>query len=86
MSNLIKKLTSRKFLLAVVGVAAGLAMAFGVTGDEITHAITDVAGIVTALVSAVTYIMAEAKIDAAAVTQKNDVEIATAPLEPRNDS
>lgn len=66
MSNIIKKLTSRKFLLALVGIAAGLAMAFGVTGDEINHAITDVAGIVTALISAVTYIMAEAKVDAAA--------------------
>lgn len=66
MSNIIKKLTSRKFLLALVGMAAGLAMAFGVTGDEINHAITDVAGIVTALISAVTYIMAEAKVDAAA--------------------
>ena len=66
MRNIIRKLTSRKFLLALVGMAAGLAMAFGVTGDEITHAVTDVAGIVTALISAVTYIMAEAKVDAAA--------------------
>lgn len=66
MSNIIRKLTSRKFLLALVGMAAGLAMAFGVTGDEITHAVTDVAGIVAALISAVTYIMAEAKVDAAA--------------------
>lgn len=66
MSNIIRKLTSRKFLLALVGMAAGLAMAFGVTGDEITHAVTDVAGIVTALISAVTYITAEAKVDAAA--------------------
>ena len=72
MSNLIKKLTSRKFLLAVVGVAAGLAMAFGVTGEEINHAVTDVAGIVTALISAVTYIMAEASVDAAAAGKEQD--------------
>ena len=39
MSNIIRKLTSRKFLLALVGVVSGLAMACGVTGDEITHAI-----------------------------------------------
>lgn len=71
MENLIRKLTSRKFLLALVGVASGLAMAFGVTGDEITHAVTDVAGIVTALVSAVTYIVAEAKVDAAAAGKEH---------------
>lgn len=71
MSNIIRKLTSRKFLLALVGMTAGLAMAFGVTGDEITHAVTDVAGIVTALISAVTYIMAEAKVDAAAAGKEN---------------
>lgn len=73
MKDIVRKLTSRKFLLALVGVVSGLAMAFGVTGDDITHAVTDVAGIITALVSAVTYIMAEAKVDAAAVKEdKND--------------
>lgn len=69
MKDIVRKLTSRKFLLALVGVVSGLAMAFGVTGDDITHAVTDVAGIITALVSAVTYIMAEAKVDAAAVKE-----------------
>lgn len=71
MKEIVRKLTSRKFLLALVGVVSGLAMAFGVTGDEITHAVTDVAGIITALFSAVTYIVAEAKVDAAAVGKEN---------------
>ena len=78
MKDILRKLTSRKFLLALVGVVSGLAMAFGVTGDDITHAVTDVAGIITALISAVTYIMAEAKVDAAAVKEdKNDDRIGT---------
>lgn len=71
MKEIARKLTSRKFLLALVGVVSGLAMAFGVTGDEITHAVTDVAGIITALISAVTYIVAEAKVDAAAAGKEN---------------
>lgn len=71
MKNVVRKLTSRKFLLAIVGVVSGLAMAFGVTGDDITHAVTDVAGIITALVSTITYIMAEAKVDAAAAGKED---------------
>ncbi len=56
-----KKLTSRKFLTALLGVVSGLAMVFGV--DE--QAVTQVAGAVTALASVVSYIVAEASIDAA---------------------
>lgn len=67
MSNIIRKLTSRKFLLALVGVVAGLALAFGASGDEITQTIKSVAGIITALTSAVKFIEAEAKVDTAAV-------------------
>ena len=32
MNDIIRKLTSRKFLLALVGVVSGLALAFGVEG------------------------------------------------------
>lgn len=66
MDNLIRKLTSRKFLLAVVGMASGLALAFGVEGSEIVEIVGSVSGILTALGSAVAYINAEAKVDAAA--------------------
>ena len=66
MNDIIRKLTSRKFLLALVGVVSGLALAFGVEGSEITNLVTTIGGIVTAFGSAVAYIGAEAKVDAAA--------------------
>ena len=59
------KITSRKFLTAAVGVIVGVALAFGL--DE--NAITQVAGAVMALVSVVTFIVTEGKVDAAAVGQ-----------------
>lgn len=65
MANLIRKLTSRKFILAVVGVVSGLAMAFGVEGAEINSIVATVGGIVTAAGSIVAYINGEAKVDAA---------------------
>ena len=61
---MVKKLTSRKFWACVAGVVAGLAAAFGL--DEGT--VSQVAGIVTALVSVVTYMITEGRIDAAAVS------------------
>jgi phage shock protein PspC (stress-responsive transcriptional regulator) len=57
------KITSRKFLAAVVGVITGIAMVFGL--DQ--NVITQVAGAVTALASVIVYIATEGKIDAAAV-------------------
>lgn len=67
MNNMIRKLTSRKFLLAVVGIMSGLALSMGVEGSELIDMIGKIAGIVTAVASAITYINAEAKVDAAAV-------------------
>jgi hypothetical protein len=66
--NIIEKLTSRKLWLALAGVATGIAMILGVEGSEITT----VAGSVTALASVVTYILAEAKVDAAAVVKEDE--------------
>ena len=60
MNSFIRKLTSRKFMLAVVGVVVGIAMAFGVESGEIVGAVTTIASIIT-------YISGEAKVDAAAV-------------------
>lgn len=57
------KITSRKFLAAVVGVLTGLAMVFGLDQDIITT----VSGAVVALASVIVYIATEGKIDAAAV-------------------
>lgn len=59
MSDLLRKLTSRKFLLAVVGVVVGIAMAFGVESGEIIGAVTTIASIAA-------YISGEARVDAAA--------------------
>lgn len=57
------KITSRKFLAALVGIITGLAMVFGL--DQ--NIITTISGAVMALASVITYIIAEGKIDAAAV-------------------
>lgn len=62
MTDIIRKLTSRKLWIALAGITTGLAMVFGVEGGEIT----DVAGAVTAIASAITYIIAEATVDKAA--------------------
>ena len=70
MQEIIRKLTSRKLWLAIAGVATGVSMALGVDASDI-HA---VAGAVTALVSAVSYIYVEGKVDAARV--KNAAEAA----------
>ena len=64
-----EKLMSRKLWMAIAGVATGIAMALGVDAGEIGT----VAGAVTALVSVVTYIMVEGKIDAEGV--KNAIVI-----------
>lgn len=66
MQTFLKKLTSRKFLAAIAGVATGLAMVFGV--DENT--ISTVAGAVTTVASVVSYILSEGMVDAAAVEGK----------------
>ena len=63
MSEIIRKLTSRKLWMAIAGVATGIAMDLGVEATEITA----VAGAVTALISIVTYIYVEGKVDAESV-------------------
>ena len=80
MKNIIRKLTSRKLWLAIAGVATGIALAFGVDGGEITN----VAGAVTAIISAVTYIIVEGKVDAAGV--KNAIEATQTAVEVIEDA
>lgn len=60
---MLKKLTSRKLWMAIAGVATGIAMALGVDATDVAT----VAGAVTALVSVVTYIITEGKVDAEGV-------------------
>lgn len=57
-----KKLSSRKLWAALVGIIVGLAAAFGIKENEYAQ----IVGIVGSIVSAVSYIFGEAKIDAAA--------------------
>ena len=61
--NLKQKLTSRKFLAAVVGLITGLSMIFGL--DENT--INTVAGAIVSVSSVMTYIITEGVVDATAV-------------------
>ena len=58
-----QKLKSRKLWACIAGVVIGISTAIGLDDSVISQ----VAGIVTALVSVVTYIVAEGRIDAAAV-------------------
>lgn len=62
-SEFVKKFLSRKFLVSLIGMIVGLAIALGADSSEIMQ----VAGAITSAVSAVSYIFGEAKIDAAAV-------------------
>lgn len=68
MEVLKRKLSSRKLWAAFAGVVAGLSMVFGL--DETV--ISTVAGAVVSVMSLMTYIITEGKIDAAAV--KNTVD------------
>ena len=63
MSAFLRKLTSRKLWMARAGVATGIALALGADASEIQT----ITGAVTALVSAVAYIVTEGKVDAESV-------------------
>lgn len=58
-NDIVRKLTSRKFWAAIIGTAAGLFVAFGGDASEIET----VAGMVTALATTISYIVAEAYVD-----------------------
>lgn len=59
--SFLKRISSRKFIIALAGIAVGMATAFGVTESEWAS----IAGAVTAMASVVSFIIGEAKIDAA---------------------
>lgn len=59
------KLASRKLWIAIAGIATGVATAFGADASQIQT----VAGAVVSLISAVAYIIAEGKVDAAGVAK-----------------
>lgn len=59
--SFLKRISSRKFIIALAGIAVGMATAFGVSESEWTS----IAGVVTAMASVVSFIIGEAQIDAA---------------------
>lgn len=63
MKKLLKKLTSRKFVTAMLGVITGICVLFGI--DE--GAVSTVAGAVLAAASAASYIIVEGRLDAESI-------------------
>lgn len=61
----VQKLTSRKLWVALIGVAVGLGMAFGVEGGEIEEVVAMVSGALMAFGSIREYIKGESSVDAA---------------------
>ena len=59
-NDLLRKLTSRKFWVAVVGLVSGLLLAFKVDANTVEN----VSGIIMALASVVAYIIGEGLVDA----------------------
>ena len=58
--TIMKKLTSRKLWVAIIGIIVGLATAFGIKENDYAQ----VAGVVGSICSGVVYIFGEAKVDA----------------------
>lgn len=58
--DIVRKLTSRKFWVAVVGLVSGLLLAFNVDANTVEN----VSGIIMALASVVAYIIGEGLVDA----------------------
>ena len=59
-NDIVRKLTSRKFWVAVVGLVSGLLLAFKVDANTVEN----VSGIIMALASVVAYIIGEGLVDA----------------------
>jgi biopolymer transport protein ExbB/TolQ len=83
MKDILRKLSSRKLWMAIAGVTTGIAMALGVDGGDITT----VSGAIVSIVSVITYIVTEGKIDAERVkTAVEDTQTAIGVIEnePQN--
>lgn len=65
MNEILRKVTSRKFLLAVIGMVVSVAVSNGIEGSEINELVGLIVKVVGAAGCAITYITAEAKVDAA---------------------
>lgn len=65
-----RKLTSRKFWLAVIGLVSGLLMAFKVDGETVET----ISGVIMSAASVIAYIIGEGMADAAAVSAETSEE------------
>jgi len=65
-----RKLTSRKFWLAVIGLVSGLLMAFKVDGEMVET----ISGVIMSAASVIAYIIGEGMADAAAVSVETSEE------------
>lgn len=70
MKNFTRKISSRKFLIATAGVLAGLVAFFQL--DE--NMVAQISGAVVSIMSIISYVIAEGKVDAAAVVAKKEEE------------
>lgn len=61
MQNFLRKLSSRKLWIAVVGIVVGLATTFGIQESDYN----EVVGMVTTVASVLGYLFAESRVDAA---------------------
>lgn len=67
MKEVLRKLSSRKLWLAIAGIATGVSIALGADASEVET----IAGAITTLISALTYIIVEGRVDAESV--KNSI-------------
>lgn len=61
MNNFLRKLTSRKLWVTVVGIVVGIAAAFGISENEYAQ----IVGLIGAIASALNYVHAEGQVDKA---------------------
>ena len=61
MNNILRKLTSRKLWVTIVGIVVGIAAAFGVSESEYAQ----IVGLIGAIAAAVNYVHAEGLVDKA---------------------
>ena len=67
MKEVLRTLSSRKLWLAIAGIATGVSIALGADASEVET----IAGAITTLISALTYIIVEGRVDAESV--KNSI-------------
>jgi hypothetical protein len=70
--NLLSRLTSRKFWLAMAGIASALVIAWGGSADEAAK----IAGIITAGATAISYMFAQGAVDKASAANTTGSQIA----------